>query len=40
MCGQQQRRERAGGWDGEFADGIEQRADAGVVVLNLALQLA
>jgi hypothetical protein len=25
-------------WGGEFAEGIEQRADAGVAALNLALQ--
>src|ERR1035441_525174 len=29
---------RGCGWGGEFADGVEQGADAGVVALNLALQ--
>jgi hypothetical protein len=29
---------RCCGWGGDFADGIEQRADAVVVALNLALQ--
>jgi hypothetical protein len=30
---------RGCGWGGEFTDGVEQRADAGVVAFNLALQL-